>query len=100
MEYEGSLAIDQDLMEMVGLYPGEKILVGNFSTGDRFETYAIVAERGSRTFSVNGAAGRKAMVGDLVVIMSFGLLDENEVASWKPKTITLANHNQDFLKTV
>ena len=100
MDYEGSLAIDEELMEMIGLYAGEKILVANFSTGDRFETYAITAERGSKTFSLNGAAGRKGMVGDLLVIMSFAFLDENEVASWKPKTITLANHNKDFLKTV
>jgi aspartate 1-decarboxylase len=100
MEYEGSLAIDSELMAMIGLYPNEKILVANFNTGDRFETYAIAAPAGSKTFSINGAAGRKGMVGDLIVLMSFANVDENEVASWKPKTITLANHNHTIIKPV
>ena len=99
MDYEGSLAIDSELMEKVGLYSGEKILVANFSTGERFETYAIIAPAGSKTFSLNGAAGRKGMAGDLVVIMSFALFNENEIASWTPKTITLANQNRTIVKS-
>ncbi len=98
MDYEGSLAIDSELMEKVGLLPGEKILVANFSTGERFETYAIHAPAGSKTFSLNGAAGRKGMAGDLIVLMSFAWLDSEDAKSWNPKTITLANRNNDIIK--
>lgn len=100
MDYEGSLAIDSDLMDRVGIYHGEKILVANFNTGDRFETYAIKAPAGSKVFSINGAAGRKGMVDDLIVIMSFALVEEKEIASWQPKTITLADKNQSIIKPV
>jgi len=99
MDYEGSLAIDSELMKKVGLLEGEKILVANFSTGERFETYAIAAPAGSKIFSINGAAARKGMVGDLLVIMSFAWLDENEAAAWKPKTITLADGNRSIIKS-
>ncbi len=100
MDYEGSLAIDSKLMEKVGIFCGEKILVANFNTGDRFETYAIPAPAGSKVFSINGAAARKGMVGDLVVIMSFAWMDEKEAATWKPKTITLADDNKSIIKSV
>lgn len=100
MDYEGSLAIDSELMERVGLLQGEKILVANFNTGDRFETYAIPAPAGSKVFSINGAAARKGMVGDLLVIMSFAWVDESEITTWKPKTITLADKNNTIIKSV
>jgi len=99
MDYEGSLAIDSELMEKVGLLSGEKILVANFNTGDRFETYAIPAPAGSRIFSINGAAGRKGMVGDMLVIMSFAWVDEKEIPAWKSKAITLADQNKTILKS-
>lgn len=100
MDYEGSLAIDSDLMEKVGLLSGEKILVANFSTGERFETYAIPAQAGSKVFSINGAAARKGMIGDLLVIMSFAWLDAIEATSWHPRTITLADKNNRIIKSV
>ena len=99
MDYEGSLAIDSELMEKVGLLSGEKILVANFNTGERFETYAIPAPSGSKVFSINGAAARKGMVGDLIVLMSFAWVDESEVNSWKPRTITLADENKSIIKS-
>jgi aspartate 1-decarboxylase len=100
MDYEGSLAIDSELMERVGLLNGEKILVGNFSTGERFETYAIPAPAGSKTFSIRGAAARKGMVGDLVVIMSFAWMEASEAATWAPRAITLGDHNQRIIKSI
>lgn len=100
MDYEGSLAIDSELMEKVGLFSGEKILVANFSTGERFETYAIPAQAGSKIFSINGAAARKGMVGDLLVIMSFAWIDASEAATWRPRTITLADQNHRIIKAV
>lgn len=98
IEYDGSLAIDSELMERVGIHEGEKILVGNFNNGDRFETYAIEAPAGSKTFSVNGAAARKAMVGDLIVVLAFGYFEASEAKGWKPKKITLAEKNYKITK--
>ncbi len=99
IDYEGSLAIDQALMDKVGMLPYEKILVGNISNGHRFETYAIPAPRGSGTFSVRGAAAHLGNVGDLLVIMSFAQMDEKEAKSAKPRTITLADRNTKILKS-
>ena len=100
MDYEGSLAIDQDLMEKVGMLPYEKILVGNITNGKRFETYAIPAERGSKTFSVRGAAAHLGNVGDLLVIMSFAQMTEEEAKNAKPQTITLAERNTKIVKSM
>ncbi len=99
IDYEGSLAIDQALMDKVGMLPYEKILVGNISNGHRFETYAIPAPRGSGTFSVRGAAAHLGNVGDLLVIMSFAQMDEKEAKSAKPRTITLADRNTKIIKS-
>ena len=97
IDYEGSLAIDLDLMNKVGMLPYEKILVGNISNGKRFETYAIPAPRGSGTFSVRGAAAHLGNVGDLLVIMSFAQVDERETAKHLPRTITLAEKNTKII---
>lgn len=96
--YEGSLAIDSTLMQMVDLLPHEKILVGNITNGERFETYAIPAPAGSRVFSLNGAAAHKGKVGDLIVLMSFAHMSPEEARSWKPKVIVLGKKNQSVLK--
>ncbi len=98
LNYEGSLGIDSTLMEMVGLLPYEKILVGDMNSGSRFETYAIPTPAGSRTIALNGAVARLGQVGDLVVIMSFASLRPEEVADWKPKTIVLAERNSVVVK--
>ncbi len=72
---EGSLAIDSVLMKQIGLIPNEKILVANIANGERLETYAIEAPKGSHTISLNGAAAHKGQVGDLLVIMSLAQLE-------------------------
>ena len=94
LHYEGSLAIDSELMKQVGLIPYEKILVANIANGERLETYAIEAPKGSHTISLNGAAAHKGQIGDLLVIMSFAQLDEAEARSWKPKVIVLSDGNK------
>jgi len=99
IDYEGSLAIDQDLMDKVGMFCYEKILVGNITNGERFETYAIPAPRGSKTFSIRGAAAHLGNVGDLLVIMSFGSVEEKDAATHKPRTITLAENNTKIIKS-
>ncbi|MGC6455713.1 MAG: aspartate 1-decarboxylase [Coraliomargaritaceae bacterium] len=98
LHYEGSLAIDSDLMAQVGLLPFEKILVGNIANGERFETYAIEAPKGSHAISLNGAAAHKGEVGDLLVIMSFAQVTAEEASDWSPRVIRLADGNRQVLK--
>jgi aspartate 1-decarboxylase len=98
LHYEGSLAIDSALMEQIGLLPYEKILVANIANGERFETYAIEAPKGSHTISLNGAAAHKGELGDLLVIMSFAQFDEAEAKAWKPKVLVLADGNKRVVR--
>ncbi|MGF1530767.1 MAG: aspartate 1-decarboxylase [Puniceicoccaceae bacterium] len=97
-DYEGSLAIDAELMKRVGLLSFERILVGNITNGNRFETYAIEAPAGSGTISLNGAAAHLGKIGDLIVIMAFIHLDPEEASVWKPKSITLGDDNHTIIK--
>lgn len=96
-DYEGSLAIDLALMNRVGLLPYEKILVGNITNGERFETYAIPAPEGSLAFCLNGAVAHKGKVGDFLVIMAFADMTPEEAAAWTPRAITLANGNREIV---
>lgn len=98
LHYEGSLAIDSELMQAVEMLPYEKILVGNINNGERFETYAIPAPAGSKAFSLNGAAAHKGKPSDLIVIMSFAQMDAAEAAKWQPKVIVLGDHNKQIIK--
>lgn len=98
LHYEGSLAIDSGLMEQIGLVPYEKILVANIANGERFETYAIEAPKGSHTISLNGAAAHKGELGDLLVIMSFAQFEEAEAKAWKPKVLVLADGNKRVVR--
>ena len=98
LHYEGSLAIDSALMDAVGLKPYEKILVANIANGERFETYAIKAPKGSHLISLNGAAAHKGKVGDLLVIMSFAQCSEAEAEKWKPKVLVLTDQNQKVVR--
>ena len=93
LHYEGSLGIDQDLMDEVGIRPWEKILVVNITNGERLETYAIPSPRGSKEFLLNGAAARKGSVGDQIIIMSFGEVSEGEADTFLPKIIVLDKEN-------
>lgn len=93
LEYEGSLEIDLDYMDEVGLHPYEKILVVNQTNGERLETYAIPGQRGSKVFNLNGAAARKGQPNDIVIIMSFGSFNEEEAVGFKPKVIILDEKN-------
>ncbi len=99
-DYEGSLAMDVGLMRRVGLRDYERILVGNITNGNRFETYAIEAPEGSGTFSLNGAAAHLGKVGDLLVIMSFAVVDEREAENWHPRTVTLGDDNHTIIKSI
>ncbi len=87
LNYIGSVSIDEDLIEASGLIENEKVLVLNLSNGERLETYVIRGKRGTGEICLNGAAARKAMVGDIVIIMAFAFMDQNEALSFKPKII-------------
>ena len=93
LHYEGSLGIDLDLMDEVGIRPWEKILVVNINNGERLETYAIPSPRGSKEFLLNGAAARKGSVGDQIIIMSFGEVSEGEADTFQPKIIVMDKEN-------
>jgi aspartate 1-decarboxylase len=96
LHYEGSLGIDIELMEAVGLYPYEKILVSNINNGARLETYVIPEPFGSRRFILNGAAARHGAPGDRIIVMSFCWLDEATVrdGKHKPRVLRLDERNE------
>ena len=94
VDYEGSCAIDKALMELAGIVPFEQIQIYNVTNGQRFTTYAIEAEAGSRIISVNGAAAHKAAPGDRVIICAYAQLDATEVAVFKPSLVYLNEQNR------
>ncbi len=98
LNYEGSLAIDAELMNLVGLRAYERILIGNIANGERFETYAIPAPAGSKTISLNGGTARLGKPGDLLTIMSFAVVDEKEAVNWKPRVAVLGDANSRVIK--
>lgn len=93
VDYEGSCAIDADLLAMSGIREYEQIDIYNVSNGERFTTYAIQAEAGSKTISVNGAAAHKAAVGDRVIICSYSRMTEAEADTYKPTLVYLDENN-------
>jgi aspartate 1-decarboxylase len=98
LEYEGSCAIDSNFLEAAGIHEYEQIHIYNVANGNRFITYAIRAEAGSQIISVNGAAAHKASPGDRIIICAFAVLDQKEVANFKP-TLVYLNENNDIINT-
>jgi len=93
MEYEGSLTIDRDLMDKVGLLPYERILCSNTDNAQRFESHAIPSERGLGQFILNGAAAHLGKPGDRLTIMSLTQVDALEAKFWKPRVLVLGEKN-------
>src|SRR3989338_7055736 len=89
INYEGSIEIDSEFLKPVGILPFEQVQVYDINNGNRFETYAIEGKAGSGIISVNGAAARLVTIGDLVIIASYGVMDEKEAIGIKPKVIKL-----------
>lgn len=87
LAYMGSITIDEDLMDAVNLISGERVYIVDNNNGERFDTYVIKGERGSGCICLNGAAARKVQVGDIVIIMSYALMDFEEAKTFKPKVI-------------
>lgn len=87
LNYVGSITIDEDLMDAANLIAGEKVAVLNNNNGERFETYVIKGERGSGIIGVNGAAARRVVVGDILIIMSFATMPFEEAKTFQPWVI-------------
>ena len=94
LHYEGSCAIDDDLLDAAGIKEYQAIDIYNVTNGERFSTYAIRAERGSRTISVNGAAAHKADPGDILIIATFSIYSELELQKYHPTLVYVDEHNR------
>ncbi len=94
LEYEGSCAIDELLLEAADIREYERIEIYNVNNGERFATYAIRGQKGSGMISVNGAAARKAAVGDILIIASYANYAEMEMAHYEPKLVYVEAHNR------
>ncbi|MCK5550148.1 MAG: aspartate 1-decarboxylase [Hyphomicrobiaceae bacterium] len=95
LEYEGSISLDQDLLDRAGILPGEQVHVLNLSNGNRLITYAISAPRGSGTVMLNGPAAQKGAVGDRVIILTYcALADEEAQETQKPRVIVVDENNR------
>ncbi|MDD2729143.1 aspartate 1-decarboxylase [Malikia sp.] len=94
LHYEGSCAIDEDLLDASGICENEQIHIWNIDNGERFVTYAIKGQRGTGMISVNGSAARRVAVGDLLIIAAFAQVHEDQVSGHKPKLVFVNDQNQ------
>ncbi len=94
LNYVGSITIDENLMDAAGFYEGERVQIVNNNNGERFETYTIIGERGSGIICLNGAAARKAQIGDVLIIIAYGWMTPEEAKKVKPKIVFPDANNQ------
>ena len=94
LNYVGSITIDEDLMDAADIIANEKVQIVNNNNGARLETYVIPGQRGSGTICLNGAAARLVQVGDIVIIISYALMDRTEAKSYQPKLVFPDNNNK------
>ena len=94
LNYVGSITIDEDLLDAAGIMENERVQVVNNNNGERLETYAIKGKRGSGIICLNGAAARKAEVGDIVIIISYGWMTQEEAKAYKPMIVFPDENNQ------
>jgi len=93
LHYEGSITIDRELIDAAHLYIYEKVQILNINNGSRFETYVIEGTPGKREICINGAAARLAQPGDLIIILSYAIIDENKLKDWKPVVVHVDTGN-------
>lgn len=93
LNYIGSITIDEELMDAANLIAGEKVQIMDNDNGERFETYVIKGERGSGCICLNGAAARKVLVGDTIIIVSYALMDFEEAKGFKPSVVFPENNH-------
>src|SRR5882672_565632 len=98
LAYEGSITVDETLMEAADIVPYEMVQIFNINNGQRFETYAIPGPKGPGGICLNGAAARLGVVGDKVIIISSAVVDESEVPSFSPKVVFVNDNNKKVTK--
>ena len=94
LDYEGSCGIDEELLELSSILPNQYVEIYNVSNGERFSTYAIKGQRHSGEISLNGAAARKAAIGDILIICAYSGYKETELASYEPIVVLMDEHNR------
>ncbi len=94
LEYEGSITLDEALMEAAGILPYEQVMVSNLNNGERFETYVIPGRRGSGIVCLNGPTARKAVVGDKIIIFCYEYYSEEELKGFKPRIVKVDEKNR------
>ncbi len=94
LNYVGSITIDNDLIKAAGLVPYEKVLVANVSNGERFESYVMEGQAGSGVIALNGAAARKGAVGDIVIVLAFGQIEQDAARAFKPRIVHVDKDNK------
>jgi len=94
LNYVGSITIDEDLMEAANIIEGERVQIVNNNNGERIETYVITGERGSGVICLNGAAARRVAIGDVVIIIAYGIMDFEEAKTFKPTMVFPIEGNQ------
>ena len=92
LNYEGSITIGQELIDAAGLFPAERVQIVNVNNGERFETYVIPGDKG--VICLNGPAARRVQVGDIIVIISYGWMEEEEARTYDPKVIHVNERNE------
>lgn len=97
LNYIGSITIDQDLMDAANIVEGEKVQIVNNNNGERLETYAIPGEKGSGIITLNGAAARKVAVGDVLILITYAIMDIKEAKNFKP-ALVFPDENTNLLK--
>ena len=94
LEYMGSVTIDRHLLELSGILPGERVQIVDNNNGNRLETYVIAGEYDSGVICLNGAAARKVLVGDTVIIIGYAMMDEKEAKTFEPKVVMVDEKNR------
>jgi aspartate 1-decarboxylase len=94
LNYEGSLTIDKELLDAVDLQPYERVMVYNINNGERFDTYAIEGKAGSGVIGLNGAAARKGLIGDQIIIVSYAYFTAEDLIAYEPKIVLLNKSNK------
>ena len=97
--YRGSITLDPDFLDAAGISPWEKVLVANLENGERFETYAIAGERGSRVCCLNGATAHKGKAGDRVIVFTFCALTPEEAATHRPRIVVFDGKDNEIVSS-
>ncbi len=94
LNYVGSITIDEDILDKAKIKEGQKVDILNINNGERLQTYIIAGKRGSKMFCLNGAAARKAQVGDKIIVVAYALMSEEEAKTFKPSIVQLNDKNE------